>query len=183
MAKMAVFVVLLRAIGPITHRLMSMAQWRDAALADGFINPQTYVATGNMIAVSDRTSEEVTSRMDAIVRRLGLGPGNKAVVRTADELQNLLRAAPFPDAIADLPSEVSVYFFAGQRPDFDWVGDYNGPERIHIEGSHLMIDYAGRGPTSRLPAVVEKRSGVVTARNWNTLRGLVERANARMLRG
>ncbi|MET3925880.1 DUF1697 domain-containing protein [Devosia sp. 2618] len=176
---MAVFVVLLRAIGPVTHKLMSMAQWRAAAEADGFGNPQTYVATGNMIVAADATAAQVTARMDAIVSKLGLGPGNKAVVRTATQLQALVRAAPFPEAIGQRPSEIGVYFFVGERPDFGWITGYVGLERIHIEGEHLIVDYAGRGSASRLPGIIEKKSGVVTARNWNTLRGLAERAGAR----
>ena len=176
---MTVFVVLLRAIGPVTHKVMSMAQWREAAAADGFGAPETYVATGNMITTSDGTPAEVTRRMDAIVRRLGLGSGNKAVVRTAGQLRALLKADPFPNATSERPSEVAIYFFAGPKPVFDWVADHAGPERIHIEGRHLIVDYAGRGSNSRLPGIIERKSGVVTVRNWNTLRGLVERSAAR----
>ena len=51
---MAIFVVLLRAIGPITHKIMSMAQWREAVANAGFEAPETYVATGNMIVVDGR---------------------------------------------------------------------------------------------------------------------------------
>ncbi len=176
---MTIFVVLLRAIGPVTHKVMSMAQWREAAAADGFGAPETYVATGNMITTSDGTPGEVTRRMNAIVSALGLGDGNKAVVRTAGQLRALLKADPFPHGTSERPSEVAVYFFAGSKPAFDWLADYAGPERIHIEGRHLIVDYAGRGSTSRLPGMIEKKSGVVTARNWNTLRGLVERSAAR----
>jgi uncharacterized protein (DUF1697 family) len=163
----------------VTHKIMSMARWREAVAADGFGAPQTYVATGNMIVEGDGTPAQVTRRMDQIVRDLGLGPGNKAVVRTAGQLKRLLRADPFPEASATRPSEVAVYFFAGTRPRFDWVGDYGGPEHIHMEGHHLIVDYAGWGTNSRLPGIIEKQSGVVTARNWNTLRGLVDRSAAR----
>lgn len=176
---MSVFIVLLRAIGPITHKVMSMAQWREAVAADGFEAPETYVATGNMIMRGDGTLAAVTTRMDRIVRDLGLGPGNKAVVRNPGQLRTLLKANPFPEAAITRPSEIGVYFFAGARPDFAWIKDYDGPESIHIEGRHLIVDYDGRGSNSRLPAIIEKKSGVVTARNWNTLRGLVERSAVR----
>lgn len=171
--------VLLRAIGPVTHKIMSMAQWREAVAAAGFEDPQTYVATGNMIVGGSGTLAEVTHQMDAIVQKLGLGTGNKAVVRTPRQLQMLLRAKPFPDAIEQRPSAVAVYFFAGARPDFGWVGSYDGPERIHVEGQHLIVDYGDRMTGSSLPGIIEKKSGVVTARNWNSLRGLAERSAAR----
>jgi uncharacterized protein (DUF1697 family) len=176
---LTLFVVLLRAIGPVTHKVMSMAQWREAVAADGFGAPETYVATGNMIVEGDGTLAQVTRRMDRIVRELGLGAGNKAVVRRAGQLKGLLRADPFPEASTTRPSEVAVYFFAGTRPRFEWIADYGGPEHIHVEGQHLIVDYDGRGTSSRLPGIIEKQSGVVTARNWNTLRGLVDRSAAR----
>ncbi|MCR6673091.1 DUF1697 domain-containing protein [Devosia ginsengisoli] len=176
---MGIFVVLLRAIGPITHKIMSMAQWRDAVAAMGYDDPQTYVATGNMIVGSGKGIAEVTKDMNAAVRGLGLGPGNVAVVRKAAGLKRLVAANPFSEAAAERASELAVYFFAG-TPDFAWLADYDGPERWHIEGKHLFVDYDGRiSQSPRLAGLVEKRSGVGTARNWNTVKALAERAAAR----
>lgn len=179
-AAMSVFVVLLRAIGPVTHRIMSMAAWREACRADGFGDPQTYLATGNMIVAGDGTPAQVAARMDRIVAGLGLGPGNRAVVRTPAQLRALVKANPFPDAAIARPSQVGVYFFAEAPPDLGWVADYDGPERLHVEGVHLIVDYGEPIPKSiRLPGLIEKRSGTVTARNWNTLCGLAQRCAAR----
>ena len=176
---MGVFVILLRAIGPVTHKIMSMAQWRDAVADAGFIKPETYVATGNMIVESDLPQAEVSRQMNEIVIALGLGPGNTAIVRTARQVKQLLAANPLPEAAAGNPQALAVYFFAKARPDFGWVADYSGPETIHIEGTHLVVDYVTPVSSSRLPGVIEKKSGTVTARNWNTVRALAERAAAR----
>ena len=176
---MTTFVVLLRAIGPITHKIMSMAQWREAVASAGFTNPETYVATGNMIVESDLAIADVTRRMNEIVIDLGLGPGNTAVVRTARQMQRLLAANPLADAAVANPQALAVYFFARARPDFSWVGDYAGTETIRIEGTHLVVDYVTPVSSSRPPAVIEKKSGTVTARNWNTLKGLATKAAAR----
>lgn len=177
---MSTFIVLLRAIGPITHRIMSMAQWRDAVAAAGYDNPQTYVATGNMIVGSSKTIGEVTADMNAVVRSLGLGPANRAVVRKAVQLGRLVKANPFSEAATDRPSELAVYFFAAAKPDFAWLDSYDGPEPVHIEGAHLFVDYDGRiSQSPRLAGLVEKRTGVGTARNWNTVKALAERAAAR----
>lgn len=176
---MTTFIVLLRAIGPITHKIMSMAQWREAVADAGFINPETYVATGNMIVDSDLAIAEVSRRMNEIVLALGLGPNNTAVVRTDRQMQHLLAANPLPDAAIANPQALAVYFFVKARPDFGWIDDYAGTETIHIEGTHLVVDYVTPVSSSRLPAIIEKKSGTVTARNWNSLRGLVEKAAAR----
>lgn len=176
---MAVFVVMLRAIGPITHKIMSMDAWRKAVAAAGYEQPETYVATGNMVVSGAGTLAEVTRKMDEVVLGLGLGKGNKAVVRTPRQLETLIKAAPFPEAIEKRPAAVAVYFFARAQPDFDWVSGYDGPERIHVVGQHLVVDYDTRVTGSRLPGLIEKKSGVVTARNWNTLRGMAEKAAKR----
>jgi uncharacterized protein (DUF1697 family) len=175
---MGSFIVLLRAIGPVTHKVMSMAQWRDAAAADGFVDPQTYVATGNMIVEADDTAANVALRMDRILADLGLSPRNKAVVRTPRQMQDIVTADPFPQASKERPSQLAVYFFAESRPDFGWVSTHRGPEAIKIVGEHLVVEYP-IGISASLAGQIEKRSGLVTARNWNTVRGLLARAAAR----
>ena len=178
---MSTYIVLLRAIGPVTHKVMSMAQWREAVAAvPGYVDPQTYVATGNLIVGSDKGMAEVTRDMNAVVRELGLGTGNVAVVRKAATLTRLVKANPFPEAAAGRASELAVYFFA-RTPDFAWLSAYDGPERWHVEGAHLFVDYDGRiSQSPRLAGLVEKRTGTGTARNWNTVKGLAERAAGRV---
>ena len=141
---MSTYIVLLRAIGPVTHKIMSMAQWRAAVAAAGYDDPQTYVATGNMVLGSGKGIAEVTKDMNAVVRDLGLGPGNVAVARKAADLKRLVKANPFSEAAAERPSDLTVYFFAGARPEFSWLGAYDGPERVHVAGTHLFVDYMGR---------------------------------------
>ncbi|WP_127754339.1 DUF1697 domain-containing protein [Devosia sp. 1566] len=177
---MGVYVILLRAIGPVTHKIMSMAAWRDAVAAAGFTAPQTYIATGNMIVHSDDTPAAVERRMNEIVRGLGLGPGNVAVVRTSAQVRQLVDSNPFPEAAAQRGGQMGVYFFVDPSPDFGWVARYNGPEQLHVEANHLIVDYTRQISASpKLPGMIEKRSGTATARNWNTLKGLAERASAR----
>ena len=171
---MSTYIVLLRAIGPVTHKIMSMTQWREGVAAAGYDDPQTYVATGNMIVGSGKGMAEVTRDMNAVVRELGLGPGNVAVVRKAATLTRLVKANPFTEAAAERASELAVYFFVG-------LDAYDGPERWHVEGAHLFVDYDGRiSQSPRLAGLVEKRTGTGTARNWNTVKGLAERAAERM---
>lgn len=177
---MGVYVVLLRAIGPTTHKVMSMADWRGASEDAGFLKPETYVATGNMIVEAGGTLHEVTARMDAVVKRCGLGDGNKVFVRKPATLRRLVKSNPFPDAATERPGQVGIYFMARARPDFGWVKDYGGSEPIHIEGNHLIVDHGDtEGQSQRLPGIIEKRSGPATARNWNTLQNLARRATER----
>lgn len=176
---LSTFIVLLRAIGPVTHRIMSMSQWRDAVEAAGYGRVETYVATGNMLMEGAGTPAGVTRQMNKILRELGLGSNTIAVVRRPGQMRKLLLANPFPEAAAERPGNVGVYFFA-EKPELGWLADYQGPERLHVEGEHLIVDFPlGISKSPRLIGMIEKRSGTATARNWNTLRALVERAAAR----
>ena len=177
---MAVFIVLLRAIGPATHRVMSMAGWRQGVTAAGFARPETVIATGNMIVEGSGSMGEVTRRMNEVVLSLGLGSNNVAVVRSPATLRRLVKANPFPEAAAEHGGRVAVYAFVKSRPDFGWVAEHEGPERLHVEANHLIVDYSAQTSESlRLPGLIEKRSGMATARNWNTLRTLAEKATTR----
>ncbi len=176
---MAVFIVLLRAIGPITHKIMSMAQWRDAVAKAGFGDPQTYLATGNMIVEGSGSLAQITGSMNSIVRKLGLAENNQAIVRTADQLRAVYEANPLPEAASSRPSQMGVYFFASDNPELGWVSEYKGPEELRVVGQHLVVDYGGRVSQSKLLGMIERWSGLGTARNWNTLRGLVERSASR----
>lgn len=174
---MATLIVLLRAIGPATHRLMSMQQWRSAALAAGFGRAETYVATGNMIVETDLEPELVTLRMNEILAGFGLGPNVSAFIRPPQALANLIEANPFRDAADQRPDALAACFFAGP-PDFAWIPDHRGDERVHAVGDHLIVDYPMQISKAKLgPGKVERWSGTaMTARNWNTVRNLLARS-------
>lgn len=174
------FAILLRAIGPVTHRLMSMAQWREASEAAGFIAPETLVNTGNMTARFDGTAATARDAMGPVLRSFGLGDNVAPIVRTPTQMKKLLKADPISDAARERPAETGVYFFAAPRPDFEWIGDHDGPEIIHIVANHLVVDFSQDvAKSGRLIRKIDKLCGLNTARNWNTTRKLAERLIAR----
>lgn len=174
------FVILLRAIGPVTHRLMSMSAWREAAEQAGFVAPETLVNTGNMIAGFDGSAVAARKAMEPVLRGFGLGENVAVVVRTPGQLSKLIKADPIADAALKRPNETGVYFFAAAKPDFGWIKDHDGPEAIHIVADHLVVDFSQDvAKSGRLIRKIDKHGGLNTARNWNTVRKLAERATAR----
>jgi uncharacterized protein (DUF1697 family) len=57
---------------------------------------------------------------------------------------------------------------------------YDGPERLHLDGDHLYVDYGEGVARSKLtPAFLDKALKVAaTGRNWNTTNKLLEMARA-----
>lgn len=172
--------ILLRAIGPATHGLMSMTQWREASAAAGFIAPETLVNTGNMVAGFAGTGIEAEQAMVPVLRGFGLGENVIPIGRSPARLQGLLAANPVAEAAATRPAETAIYFFAARQPDFTWLAAYDGPERVHVVDDHLVIDFHQPvAKSGRLIRLIDKHCGSSTARNWNSMRRLTERAVAR----
>lgn len=170
------YVILLRAIGPVTHRLMSMADWRNAAETAGFVEPVTLGNTGNMLARFGGTASEAAEVTVGLLRGFGLGENVVPVIRPTAVLEHIVQA--IGEDIKD-PAQTAVYFFAAHEPDFAWVEDFAGPERLRIMDGHPVVDFtADLRASSRLMRQIDKNCGLSTARNWNTVRSLAERAAA-----
>ena len=174
------YVILLRAIGPLTHKLMSMTQWRAATETAGFVAPETVVNTGNMIASFGGTATEAKATMQGVLRSFGLGENVMPVVRRPGQLQQLLVADSISAAAAERVSQTGVYFFVAEKPDFDWREQYDGPEAIHVVHDHLVVDFTRDvAQSGRLIRQIDKNCGTNTSRNWNSLRRISERCPAR----
>jgi uncharacterized protein (DUF1697 family) len=179
---MTVYVALLRAIGPATHGRLSMADLKRGCEQAGFTDVSTYVATGNVVFAADGTAADVRRAVQAVVERHGLGGLCDAFVRTARQLRTLVRNNPFCDAAADRPQRLGVCFFQKTPAWPAWVARHDGPERIAAFTNHLIVDYGEGDAASRLQ--IERDTGArMTQRNWNTVAGILKKAEALEAKG
>ena len=164
------FVILLRAIGPATHKLMGMADWREAVAAAGFVDPVTVLNTGNMVAGFAGTPLQATTAMRAVLKGFGLGDNVVPILRRPAQLRRLLRANPVPEAARERPSQTGIYFFAAASPDFSWLDAYEGPEAVHVVDKHLVVDFTRDvAQAGRLIRLIDKTCGTNTSRSWSSL--------------
>lgn len=181
MAKQTVHVGLIRAIGPETHKVMSMQQLREACAAAGLQQVSTYIASGNLLFRSSGKPEKTAALVEKVIK--GFGLSNKVFLRTPDELDAAIAANPYPDAVRDRPSRVLVSFmdFAPVSEALGELEKYQGPECFTAIGRDLYIDYADGVGTSKLTgSLIERRLGQPgTARNWNTIVKLAELGHAK----
>ena len=77
---MAVFVLLLRAIGPATHAKMSMAALREGCEKIGLSDVTTVGNTGNVICRSSKSASVVRREVQAVVD--GFGIRSEVFIRT-----------------------------------------------------------------------------------------------------
>ena len=99
-------------------------------------------------------------------------------VRSPEDLKRVVKNNPFPREAESDPSHLLVLFLktaAEQKHIDDLAAAIVGPERVEGVGRETYIYYGeGMGRSRLTNAVIEKRIGRATARNWNTVRKVLE---------
>lgn len=172
---MAVYVALIRAIGPVTHAKMKMAALRDACEKAGLADVTTVGNTGNVLFRSGQSPAAVRRLVQDVVG--GFGLDNEVFIDTPRKMAAVLRANPFPRAAAERPAMTGVCTFH-KAPDWKPVlTGYDGPEQRATVGAHLVVAYPDGISPSKLN--IEKRLGAsMTMRNWTVFAKLAEKAAA-----
>lgn len=174
---MAVYVALIRAIGPVTHAKMKMAALRDACEDAGLEDVTTVGNTGNIVFRSRKGKTVARQMVQDVVDGFGLGQANEVFVCTPAQMAEVLAANPFPAVATERPAEMGVCTF---HTSPDWapvITGYVGPEQIAVAGEHLVIAYPRGISTSKLN--IEKALGAkMTMRNWRVFANLADKAAA-----
>jgi uncharacterized protein (DUF1697 family) len=178
---MAVFIALLRAVNVGGTGKLPMREFKSACEEAGLRKVSTYIASGNLVFESDRSATAVKTLIGDLLRTQFALTKNHTLIRRPADLVRVIAANPFADAAAERPHRLIVTFLDG-RPHADAaaaLSGFAGPERLHLDGQHLYVDYGQGVAQSRLPAFLEKTLRVAaTGRNWNTANKLMEMARA-----
>jgi uncharacterized protein (DUF1697 family) len=174
---LTVYVSMLRGVNVGGHGRLKMAALEEAYLTIGLGDVQTLLQSGNVLftsrsndrgALAKRIAQEIERRFDF---------KTDVLIRTLAEVRMLIERGP-TTARAD-PSKLLVMFLSrvpDARAQAALLKEYKGPEMIEIRGPELYLYYPnGVGRSKLTTAFLEgKLDAAGTARNWNTLRKLVE---------
>lgn len=164
---------LLKGVNVGGNRKLPMAHLAAFLRDLGFVAPRTLLASGNAVFASDMAAADLEPLLEREAKaRLGLDTA--FLVRDARDLDALIAAAPFADAIAARPSHVTVTFLRVPLDPALLVAlatAHDGPERWTTVGRELVIDYPAGIGTSTLDAAMRRARfpTIATARNWNTV--------------
>ena len=172
-------IALLRGINLGARRRVPMARLR-AVLADaGHGDVRTLLQSGNVVLESRLEPDTLARRLaQEIEQAFGFEVG--VVVRTREELAGVVARDPF-EGVADDPRRYQVTFLSAkpaakvvkeiERADFS-------PEQVRFSGREIYAWHPDGLQRSKLARMLESgRLGVTaTARNWNTVRKLLEMA-------
>ena len=172
-------IVLLRGVNLGPRNRIAMPELRKLLEAAGFADVRTYVQSGNIVLSTRRTPEAtVTACEKLIAAELGLDIG--VVVRTRDELAEVVRRNPLGD-VADNPKRYQVSFLDSEldpKVADKLSGLAAGSERMEVIGREIYAWHPEGVARSKLWAgLAGKGLGVKsTARNWTTVTTLLEMA-------
>jgi uncharacterized protein (DUF1697 family) len=165
---MAVHVALLRAVNVGGTGKLPMAELRAVCEGVGFQRVRTYIQSGNVVLESRLGESKVKA---ALERALGahVGKAVSVIVRSAKEMESVLRRNPFPDEPAKF---VVAVFFDEEVPRraLDGLVAPDG-ESVQLSGREIFVHYpAGQGRSKLKLPILSKG----TARNINTVAKLCE---------
>lgn len=180
-ARVVTWICLLRAVNLGARNKVPMRALRERLTDVGFGGVRTYVQSGNLVVTSHHRSPQAVAQAVATVVRDDFGVAEPVIVRTSEQIDDIVAGNPFPQAAMDRPKQLHVSFLLG-------TPDRVGADAIHADeltcgacrviGDHVYIDFRDGVHGSRLTgAYFAKRLGVGgTARNWRTVLALTELA-------
>lgn len=171
-------IVLLRAVN-VGGAKLPMAELRALATELGATDVATYIASGNLVCAPPDEPEAFDRALEqAVEDRFGFF--REVISRSVDELRASLEAFPFDE----------------HEPKYCYLNPLTGPpvaggvealaerdfgaDQWHVDGAEMYLRYGdGMAQTKLTPTVIKRCLGVHgTARNLNTVRKLIELAEA-----
>jgi uncharacterized protein (DUF1697 family) len=172
-------VILLRGINVGGHKRISMADLRALLSSRGYADVKTYLQSGNAVVSSDRPPAEVEADVSAAIAA-ELGHEVSVVVRTADELAEVVREDPFADVRTDHRFHQAV--FLGGEPDAEAIAALQAtdfaPEQLVVAPGVLHAWCPDGVNDSPLIKALGRVRTTATARNWRTVEKLLDMAQA-----
>jgi uncharacterized protein (DUF1697 family) len=167
-------IALLRGINLGPSKRVKMAELRALCERLGYEDVQTLLQSGNVVLSTGKRPATVEKELhEAIAAELGVS--TLVIVRTRDELADVVAAKPFPDAegkrlqVTFLDHELTPETAAQVEAAAD------GAEQVVIRGREVYAHHPDGIQRSALAALLanQKLGVTATARNWNTVEKLL----------
>jgi uncharacterized protein (DUF1697 family) len=170
---MTTFICLLRAVNVGETGKLPMSDLKKMCEAAGFVRVRTYIASGNVIFESNKTEAQVQATMQCSLEAYA-GKRVEVFVRTAAEMEAILKRNPFPKAA---PNRTMAVFLNDPPPvnALENISGQNG-EEVRLGTREIYIRYRDGMAKSKLKIPAAKAG---TARNMSTVAKLVAMAMAR----
>ena len=177
---MPTYIVLLRGINITGHKIIRMAELAAHFTGCGATNVRTYIQSGNVVCEHRaKTSRQFRGIVEAhLAGRLEYRVA--AFVLSPKELSVVAAGNPYDVKLPEFGRRMHVCFFekAPTPAAIESLQPYvNDRERLIVKKSAGYTYHAdGLGRAKLSHAVIERKCGPTTMRNWNTVTALREMA-------
>jgi uncharacterized protein (DUF1697 family) len=180
--KTPTYIALLRGINIGGQKIIPMATLRAHFESCGAASVQTYIQTGNVI-FTHRATDPVTLRRSLEAHWVKkFGYAIPTLVKTARELRAITVANPYDTKLPEFGRHMYVCFFekAPSPAAIKSIRPYlSDDEQLVVKGAAGYALYAtGLGRAKLSSAVIERKLGLATLRNWNTVTALLDMTRA-----
>jgi uncharacterized protein (DUF1697 family) len=178
---MPTYIAMLRGINVSGHKIIKMEQLRASFTAMGFSNTKTYIQSGNIIfEASNDSTASISKKIGQ--RILGdFGFSVPVTLKTAKEMEQIIKRNPFPRMPAIDHSKLHVTFLDDDPPKNaleQLLPLASKPEQLRTIGQEIFLYCPnGYGNTKLSNTAIEKKLSVgATTRNWKTVNTLLAMA-------
>jgi uncharacterized protein (DUF1697 family) len=143
---------------------LKMAELKRIASDLGLGQVRTYFASGNLLFTSDKPEELLRRTLEEELQA-HMSKEVRVMLRTADELEAILRANPF----TDVPGNKVQVFFLNEPPVdlLETARNKADDERIAAGAREVFVAYGEKGIGRSRLRIPDAEAG--TARNMNTV--------------
>ena len=179
---MPTYIAMLRGINVSGHKLIKMEALRASFAALRLSNIQTYVQSGNVVfGVGSGSVAALCEKIEQRILR-DFGFSVPVFLRTAKELEEIIRDNPFLKQSAIDHSKLHVTFLSDAAPRLAHEALQPlaiKPEQFRVIGRQVYLYCPnGYGRTKLSNTAIEKKLLVgATTRNWNTVNTLLAMTN------
>ncbi len=181
---MSTFIALLRGINVGGQKLIKMAHLQAHFVSGGADNVRTYIQSGNVVFEHRAASAAAVRKKLEQHLASELGYAVSTIVKTAKEFATIAAANPFDTRLPEFGRRMYVCFFEKAPSPAAIQGIQpliTDDERLVVTGSAGYVYYvAGLGRAKLNGNVIERKLGLATMRNWNTVTALVNLAGLYM---
>jgi uncharacterized protein (DUF1697 family) len=174
---MATWIALLRGVGG-GIRPLPMRDLTVALAGIGLKDVRTYIQSGNVVFSSAKAATRLASEIERCIEKK-FGFHSKTFVLSVGDLQRAAAGNPFPQADQE-PKTLHLFFLAkpAKSPQLDAMNELKTKSEQFVLTNKVFYFYAPEGiGISKLAAKAGRLLGVeMTARNWRTVRKLLELA-------
>lgn len=175
---MPVVISLLRAVNVGGAGKIPMAELRELFESLKLQDVRTFIQTGNVIfRTPEKDLAKLARKLEAAIEKR-FAFRTSVILRTPEDLRDLLSRNPFQKREGISPSKLLVVFLESQ-PDAECCGKLEAipmdPEELAVSGRELFIYYPnGMARPSFSQSVFDRALKIPgTGRNWNTVNKLL----------